>query len=79
MRRETISLLLDTLQLRDGPSTESLRARWAGADTRRLMALVLHEGAEIWLYKRLRQLQIELPATLRAELRHKDESRLAHR
>jgi len=70
MRRETISLLLDTLQLRDGPSTESLRARWTGADAQRLMALVRHEGAEIWLYKRLRQLQIEPPATLQTELRH---------
>lgn len=69
MHRETVTLLLDTLRLSSNASPDSLRARWAAASTAGLLALVRHEGAEVWLYRRLRQLGIEAPAPLHKGLR----------
>ena len=49
-----VGLLLDTLQLHDGPQADSLRARWATTNLRGLNRLVEFEGVELWLSRRLK-------------------------
>jgi hypothetical protein len=58
MTMDTADLLLETLRLRNGPSTEELRTFWKVADTAGLRELVTFEGASLWLFRRLRQLEV---------------------
>ena len=67
MKRATAQLLLDTLCLRND-SRVSTHA-WTAADTSELLALVRHEGAEIWLSRRLQQRGVVLPDAFREALR----------
>ena len=69
MKRAAVALLLDTLQLRSDLTPDVAGARWRTVDTRGLLALLQHEGAEVWLYKRLRQLRVELDGVSQHALR----------
>jgi hypothetical protein len=66
---ETITLLLDTLRLRGGPSAESLRARWAEVPTKGIRALVEYEGVALWLHRRLQEIEAAPSASFREKLR----------
>lgn len=52
-------LLLETLRLRHSLEPDQLRRDWQRADTRGLARLVLHEGCALWLYRRLKELEID--------------------
>lgn len=49
------ALLIDTLRLGSADDPD-IAARWRGQDTQGLPELVAHEGAAIWLFRRLRAL-----------------------
>jgi hypothetical protein len=70
MRKATIDLLLGTLQLRDGLTGEQARGAWLAIDTEGLEGLVRYEGAEIWLYRRLQQVDASASAGFMAALRN---------
>ncbi len=52
-------LLLETLRLRHSLEADQLRKDWQHADTRGLARLVLHEGCALWLYRRLKELELD--------------------
>lgn len=66
---ETAALLLRTLQLRNGIAGDVARREWAGADVRGLSRVVGFNGAEVWLYRRLRALDASPPAEFLVALR----------
>lgn len=51
-------LLLDTLRFRGGPPVDRLAEAWGSVDGAGLRRLVEFEGCSIWLYRRLRQLEV---------------------
>ncbi|MBI2795875.1 MAG: nucleotidyltransferase family protein [Gemmatimonadetes bacterium] len=63
-------LLCDTLRLGDLDDGERARlaALWRDADQGALVALALHEGAELWLQRRLKAAEIALADDARATL-----------
>lgn len=70
----TVALLLDTLRLRSPMTATTAAERWRAAPVDALLPLVRFEGAELWLYRRWRELGVEPPSAVRDELRG-----LAHR
>ncbi len=60
MSRSAIARLFDLLRLETGASAPGLSAAWHElASERDIVGLVEHEGAEVWLYRRLRKLGVE--------------------
>lgn len=53
-----VRVLLDTMRFRGGPAPAELAEAWTALDTRGLDKLVAFEGCGIWLYRRLRQLDV---------------------
>ncbi len=51
-------LLLETLHLRGNCVPDKLRDGWGKVDTAGMRPLITFEGAALWLYRRLRQLEI---------------------
>lgn len=51
-------LLLETLKLFDESDEATLAERWTNADTRGIVNLMIREGGELWLYRRLSQLGV---------------------
>lgn len=69
MNKESVALLLRTLQLGERDTSEKAGLDWSAADLNGLLPLLVFEGAELWLYRRIQQSQIPIPDALRAELR----------
>ena len=69
MNKATVELLLATLRLRDGLTAEEAQDAWRTINTQGLGGLVVLEGAEIWLYRRLQQLQAAPPGEFSTTLR----------
>ena len=70
----TVALLLDTLCLTPAITSEAARTRWHSANADAVLPLVRFEGAELWLFRRWRELGVTPSASAQAELRS-----LAHR
>lgn len=51
-------LLIDTLRFHGGPPRERLVEAWTEAEVTGLQRLVAFEGCSLWLYRRLRQLEV---------------------
>jgi Uncharacterised nucleotidyltransferase len=66
---ETVRLLLQTLRLRSTLSPIEAQSAWSRADVRGLCRLVAFEGAEVWLYRRVRTLEVQLPQNVMGALR----------
>lgn len=56
---DTVSVLLDTLQLGRELVPDLAQSTWHGVDTIGLPGLVLEEGCALWLYRRLRSVGAE--------------------
>ncbi|MEO7997181.1 MAG: nucleotidyltransferase family protein [Gemmatimonadaceae bacterium] len=69
MNKKSVALLLRTLQLGKHTLSEQSVLDWHSADLNGLIPLLVFEGAELWLYRCIRQSQIAVPETLRTELR----------
>jgi hypothetical protein len=69
MKRRTVELLVETLRLRGRVAPETLQQRWATAELSGLMALLKHEGADIWFSRRVQQLSVSMPEPFRSALR----------
>ena len=69
MTNAAVDLLLDTLRLRGGLSDDEVQARWNATELRDLARLVVFEGADVWLSRRLRQRGVIVPAAFREQLK----------
>ena len=69
MTNAAVDLLLDTLRLRGGLSDVEVQARWNATELRDLARLVVFEGADVWLSRRLRQRGVLVPAAFREQLK----------
>lgn len=73
MNQRSIALLLRTLQLRSISETSTpditSPTEWSAADLEGLLPLLVFEGAELWMYRRVQQSKLPIPDALKAELR----------
>ena len=68
-RRRDAKLLIDTLRLTPPDKSPDLTAGWSHADAGALVRLAEHEGAALWLHRRLKLLHITLEGGPREKLR----------
>lgn len=69
MSAAAAGLLLDTLRLAGELDSSGLKARWAGPEAAMAVDCAISEGAGLWLYRRLKQLDLEAPGPSTAVLR----------
>ena len=69
MTNAAVDLLLDTLRLRGGLSGAVGQARWNTTELHGLARLVVFEGADVWLARRLQQSGVIVPPAFRTELK----------
>ena len=69
MKRTTAEQLLGALRLIDNEVTANARVSWTDADIQGVRALLLFEGAELWLYRQVQRGRINVPDALKSDLR----------
>ncbi|MEO7363113.1 MAG: nucleotidyltransferase family protein, partial [Gemmatimonadaceae bacterium] len=73
MNRGSVALLLRALRLRhdDTPALPDVMSvsEWNTANLEGLLPLLAFEGAQLWLYRRIQQLKLPVPDSLKSELR----------
>ncbi len=69
MKRAIIEQLLRVLTLRDDGVENTDRVAWNADEVRGLQPLLLFEGAELWLYRRVQQKRVDVPDAFKATLR----------
>ena len=63
-----VALLLQTLRLRSG--SDALRRHWNACDPEDLLELVRYEGCELWLHRRLKELEVSFETPMGQQFSH---------